>query len=162
MTLIRRPLRLHRLVLAPAHVTPDRPQVLFRPLGQGGDAVLKAAAEAVELPQHDRLHPAMKDVGLQAVELWPLQRRAALLVAVPLHLHRVDAVVVEPLLHFGPLPVVVLAPSADPDVRRHGHVCVVIRRQAPNRVDRVDPFCHKKLSLLAIQFRVTRFCCRVQ
>jgi len=73
----------------------DDPQVPLRPVGQRGDAVLEAAAESIQFPENDRLDLAVKDVGLQA------------------------------LLHFGPLAVVVLPPSADPNVRRHGHVRVL-------------------------------------
>jgi hypothetical protein len=40
-----------------------------------------------------------------AYELRPLHRRAALFASVPRHLLRVDAVGVEPLLHFGLLAV---------------------------------------------------------
>jgi hypothetical protein len=99
----------------------DDPQASLGPVCQRRHAVLEPSAQTIELPQDDSLHAAVKDVGLQTVELTAPKRRPALLVGVPLDFGGVDTVGFEPLLDFGPLAGVVLVAGADADVGGDGH-----------------------------------------
>src|SRR5262249_56197562 len=67
-------------------------EATLAPIGQQVDAVLEAAAQAVEFPDDDRPDRAVENVPLESLETWPVQCLARLRVPLPMDLIRADSV----------------------------------------------------------------------